>query len=55
MLKNTTIWLEFFLLMLIEYSDQLPESKEKVDGVLYLVIKLPTGSLNAVQLIDNSD
>lgn len=41
--------------MLIEDRDQIPELKEKGDGVLSLVIKLPTGSLNAVQLINNSD
>ena len=55
MLKTITIWLKFSLLMLIEDSDQILESKEKEDGVLSLVIKLSTGSLNAVQLINSSD
>ena len=41
--------------MLIEDRGQIPELKEKRDGVLSLVIKLSTGSLNAVQLINNSD
>ncbi|GBL10586.1 hypothetical protein MSj_02078 [Microcystis aeruginosa Sj] len=44
MLKTTTIWLGFSLLMLIEDSDQIPESNEKGDGVLYFVIKLTIGS-----------
>jgi hypothetical protein len=41
--------------MLIEDSDQMLESKEKGDGVLSFVRKLRIGSLNAVQLINNSD
>lgn len=53
--KTTLIWLKFYLLMLIGDGDKIPESKEKGDGVLSLVIKLPIGSLNAVQVINNSD
>jgi hypothetical protein len=44
MLKTTNIWLKFSLLMLIEDSDKITESKEKGDGVLYFVIKLTIGS-----------
>lgn len=44
MLKTTTIWLKFSLLMLIEDSDQMLKLKEKGDGVLDFVIKLTIGS-----------
>ena len=53
--KNTLIWLKFPLFMLREDGEQITESKEKVDGVLSFVLKLPIGSLNAVQLINNSN
>ncbi len=55
MLKTITIWLKFSLSMLIKDSNQIPELKEKEDGVLSFVRKLRIGSLNAVQLINNSD
>jgi len=42
--KTTLIWLKFPLLMLREDGEQIPESKEKRDGVLYFVIKLTIGS-----------
>ncbi len=44
MLKTITIWLKFSLSMLIKDSNQIPELKEKGDGVLDLVIKLTIGS-----------
>lgn len=53
--KTTLIWLKFYLLMLIGDGDKIPESKEKGDGVLSFVRKLRIGSLNAVQLINNSE
>ena len=53
--KITIIWLKFPLFMLREDGEQIPESKEKEDGVLSFVLKLPIGSLNAVQLINNSN
>ncbi|BAG05495.1 conserved hypothetical protein [Microcystis aeruginosa PCC 9809] len=55
MLKTTPVWLKFPLFMLREDGEQIPESKEKEDGVLSFVLKLPIGSLNAVQLINNSN
>ena len=55
MLKTTPVWLKFPLFMLREDGEQIPESKEKEDGVLSLLIKLAIDSLNAVQLINNSD
>ncbi|MBE9073944.1 hypothetical protein [Microcystis sp. LEGE 08355] len=51
--KNTLIWLKFPLFMLREDGEQITESKEKGDGVLSFVLKLPIGRLNAVQLINN--
>jgi hypothetical protein len=53
--KNTLIWLKFPLFMLREDGEQITESKEKGDGVLSFVLKLPIGRLNAVQLINNSN